>query len=201
MRKLLKNYFLPGLLFFVPISITIYVIVKTVSALDKVFLLLPPRFRPEAVLHVRVPGLGLFFTFLIILFVGVIARSYIGNRMIGFFEGMVDRIPLVGMIHARLKDFLQAIIGERSKHFRSVVVAEFPRKGMYSLGFVTNATEPSFYKGEGSPEKLLVFFPTTPNPTTGFIVALPKDEVRFVDISVEDAFKFLLTAGTVFKEK
>ncbi len=196
----IKKYIFPGILFFVPVFITIYVIVKTVSAMDRIFLLLPQRFRPEAFLHVKIPGLGVFFTFLMIFIAGVVARSYVGMKLINLFESIMDRIPLVGLIHATLKDFLQAVLGEKSEHFRHVVVAEFPRKGMYSIGFVTNLEEPKFY-GEESGEKILVFFPTTPNPTTGFIVAVPRSEVRFIDMTVEEAFRFLLTAGTVAKGK
>ncbi len=201
MRRFIKNYFFPGLLFFVPLAITIYVIVKTVITLDRIFLLLPPKFRPENLLPIKIPGLGVIFTFFVIFVTGAFARSYIGSKIMGFFEDSVNRIPLIGAIHGTLRDFLQAILGEHSKHFRYVVAAEFPRKGMYSIGFVTRTIKAEFYGEEKEKEKVIVFFPTTPNPTSGFIVALPIDEVKFLDISVEDAFKFILTAGTVIREK
>ncbi len=199
MRNLIKNYFFPGLLFFVPLVITVYVIVKTVTTVDKIFLLLPPQYRPENILPTKIPGLGLVVTFIVILCIGVLAKSYIGSRIMGFFENLVKKIPLVGAIHSTLKDFLQAILGEQSKHFRHVVAAEFPRKGMYSIGFLTAEVPSSFYDEEGE-EKLVIFIPTTPNPTSGFLVAIPKKDVKFLDISVEDAFKFILTAGTTVKE-
>jgi len=191
LRTILKNYFLTGLLVILPIFITAYVLWFLIRAMDVVLRYIPPHYLPY-----KVPGLGLILAVILILLVGVLTRNFVGKKVVQFWENMVDRIPLVRIIYTGVKQFLEAFFMQKSDSFKRVALLEYPRKGIYVLGFITGVS-----KGEvqvkTNKKMINVFVPTTPNPTSGFYVLVPEDELIILGMSVEDAFKLLISGGIV----
>ena len=151
-----------------------------------------PEWLPKS--NERPPGLGVITAITLILLLGLATRSYFGARFIGFYEKMLLRVPVLSSIYGAVKELLEMLVSRNDGAFQKVVLVEWPRKGLYSVGFQTGR---SFVKVEGEGELVNVFLPTTPNPTTGFFFMLPKDRVVFTDLTVEQGFKLLMSAGLV----
>jgi uncharacterized membrane protein len=195
-RTILKNYFLTGLLVILPIFITGYVIWFLIKAMDAVLKYIPTKYLPETYINIYIPGLGLILVVVLILVVGVLARNIAGRRVLQFWDNMVDRIPLARIIYSSVKQLLQAFLFQNSDAFQRVALIEYPRRGIYVLGFITGES-----RGEAQEKtnrKMInVFIPTTPNPTSGFYVLVPEEDLTVLDMSVEDAFKLLISGGIV----
>jgi len=199
-----RRYFLAGLLAFAPIGITLWAIAWIVRRLDN--LLLPPVVDwlfPGVEQPIELPPLvGALFTFLVILLSGVIVRHFFGNELIRGWERLLLRVPVARSIYAGVKQLFEAIIaGGRTTSFNTVVLVEYPRKGVWALAFTTGNSGGPLQ--DAFPERTMVncFFPTTPNPTSGFYLLVPEEEIREVDLSVEDAFKVIMSAGLVTPDK
>lgn len=196
LRTIIKNYFLTGLLVILPIFITVYVIWNLIKAMDVFLKYIPAKYLPETYIDIYIPGLGLILVIILILAVGLLTRNIVGSKVVQFWEDMVDRIPLARIIYAGVKQFLEAFFLQKSDAFKKVALLEYPRKGIYVLGFITGES-----KGEAQ-EKINkkmtnVFVPTTPNPTSGFYILIPEDELTILNMSVEEAFKLLISGGIV----
>jgi uncharacterized membrane protein len=194
-RKI-RNYLIGGLLIWIPIMITVWVVRFLSSILDSSLVLLPPSWRPEAVFGTYVPGVGVVLSLLLLFVTGVVVKNLFGGRMVAGIESLVRRIPVIGPVYSGAKTFSETVLTDQGKSFKQVVIVEFPRKGVYSLGFITSH-DLEEAQAKTAQEVTCVFVPTTPNPTTGFLVLLPKDEVIHMDMSVDEAFKMLLTLGVV----
>jgi uncharacterized membrane protein len=191
-----RNYLIGGLLIWIPIMITVWVVRFVSGILDSSLVLLPPSWRPEAVFGTYVPGVGIVLSLLLLLLTGVLAKNLFGGQMVAGLESLVRRIPVVGSVYGGAKTFSETVLTDKGKSFKQVVMVEFPRSGIYGIGFITSHDlEEAQAKTEQ--EVTCVFVPTTPNPTTGFIVLVPKDEVTYMDMTVDEAFKMLLTLGVV----
>lgn len=199
MKRTLKRYFITGLLIVVPLGLTFYVLALIVGLMDAMLTYLPKPLQPDTYLPFHIPGLGIIFTVLTILLVGLLATNLLGKRLISAGEGFLDKIPFLRSIYNSTKQFLEAFLSKEHQGFRRVVLIEFPRKGLYSLGFVTGVT-----KGEvqdKTQERVInVFLPTTPNPTTGYYLLVPERDVIPLEMTVEDAFKLIITGGMVSPE-
>ena len=202
LRHALWRYFSAGILFFAPIGITIWAIGSIIIWLDNLLL---PR-----VLKLVIPGLdeppplplvGMLFTFLVIILLGIVARHLFGGELVRISEQLLARVPVARNIYGGIKQLLEAIfaVDQRSR-FSRVVLVEYPRKGIYALAFTTG---PARGVVQDVTQKRMIncFLPTTPNPTSGFYLLVPDDEVVSVDISVEDAFKLVMSAGLVTPEE
>ena len=199
MKKSLKRYFITGLLIVVPLSLTIYVFTLVVRLMDSFLLLLPPQYRPEAYLPFTVPGLGLVITVLAIFLIGVVGANFFGRKLVGIGEAILERIPILRAIYKASKQFLETFFAKDGDGFRRVILFEYPRKGLYTLAFVTGKCRGEL--GKNVPEDALnIFVPTTPNPTSGFYLMVPEKDVTPLSLSVEDAFKVIMTAGMVIPE-
>jgi len=194
-RKL-RNYMIGGLLIWIPIMITVWVVRFLSGILDNSLVLLPPSWRPEAVFGTYVPGLGIVLSLLLLFFTGVLVKNLFGGQMVAGLESLVRRIPVVGAVYAGAKTFSETVLTDKGTSFKQVLIVEFPRKGAWSIGFLTaeNLEEVRARTGE---DMISVFVPTTPNPTTGFIIVVKRSEVVFLDMSVDEAFKMILTLGVV----
>ncbi|NLN16085.1 MAG: DUF502 domain-containing protein [Firmicutes bacterium] len=148
----------------------------------------------------RVPGLGALLSLLLVLGVGVIGANVLGRRMIEFGESLLLRLPLVRTVYTSIKQLLMGFVLDNKDAFQQVVLVEYPRPGMYSLAFVTRQGAP-WYQGEGSEELYSIFIPTTPNPTSGYMLLVPREQVEFVDLSVEDALKMIISGGLISPNK
>lgn len=194
--KVLRNYLIGGLLVWIPIMITVWVVRFLTRILDNSLVLLPPPWRPEAVFGTYVPGLGVVLSLLLLFLTGVLVKNLFGGRIVAGLESLIQRVPVIGGVYSGAKTFSETVLTDKGKSFKQVVMVEFPRKGIYSIGFITSH---ELEEAQAKTEQVVtcVFVPTTPNPTTGFIVLVPKDEVVIMDMTVDEAFKMLLTLGVV----
>lgn len=194
--RLLRKYFIAGLLVWLPLAATVIVIKLLIELLNKTILLFPPELQPETLFGVSIPGFGIIIGILILVLTGVFAANLFGRKLVGFWEAILGRIPLVRTIYSSVKQVLETLFSSNSESFRRVVLIEYPRKEIWSLGFQTN--EALTAAREASEKDLVsVFVPTTPNPTSGFIVMLPAEDITQLDISVEDGFKFIISMGVI----
>jgi uncharacterized membrane protein len=194
-RKI-RNYLIGGLLIWIPILITFWVLRFLSGILDQSLLLLPPSWRPEALFGTYVPGVGIVLSLLLLFFTGVLVKNLFGGQMVAGLESLVRRIPVIGSVYGGAKTFSETVLTDKGKSFKQVVMVEFPRKGAFSIGFITSH-DLEEAQAKTAQEVTCVFVPTTPNPTTGFLVLVPKDEVTYMDMTVDEAFKMLLTLGVV----
>jgi uncharacterized membrane protein len=193
-----RRYFVAGVVFFAPIGVTIWAIGSIIVWLDN--LLLPHLLKfliPGMEEPVRLPILGMLFTFFVIILLGVIARHLLGHEFVKVWERLLSGVPIARSIYSGVKQLFEAIFaaGPRTQ-FRRVVLIEYPRRGVYALAFTTG---PARGVVQEATEKRMIncFLPTTPNPTSGFYLLIPEDEVQETNMSVEDAFKLVMSAGLV----
>lgn len=197
----LKNDLIAGLLVVIPLATTIW-LATTVSRFVLAFLTsIPKQFNPFNTLNPLLQelinvGVGLLVPLLAILLIGLMARNIVGRWLLEFGEGTLQRIPLAGSVYKTLKQLLETVLRDNSTRFRRVVLVEYPREGLFALGFVTGVLGSSIAGGFDQP-MLSVFIPTAPNPTTGWYAVVPESSVRDLDLSVEDAFRTIISAGIV----
>lgn len=185
--KKLGSLFLAGLAALLPLALSIYLIWWLFVRIDGI---LAPVIQTITGHHL--PGLGFLITILLILFIGLMATSLIGNRLMHFWEGLLLKTPLLGRLYSSIKRIVGAVLSPNKTAFRQVVMLEYPRKGLYVLGFITNE---NFYLMDE--ENYCVFVPTTPNPTSGFFMVAPRDQVQILDMPVEQAMELIISAGMV----
>jgi uncharacterized membrane protein len=176
------------------------VIRLVLNILDNTLLLLPEDLRPAELLGVHIPGFGLVLALVILLLTGMLAANLFGRRLVELWEAILTRIPLVNTIYISTKQVAKTLLESDSRSFRHVVVIEYPRRGICSLGFQTGQ---ALYGADRITRDPLVtvFVPTTPNPTSGFIVMVPEKDVYKLDISVEDAFKYIISLGVIVPDR
>lgn len=196
MGVLLRRYVIAGLLVWVPLVITVVVIRALVGFMDQSLLLLPPEWRPEALLGYPIPGLGLVLTVTIVFVTGLLAANIFGRRIVSAWESLLARIPLVRSIYSAVKQVAETLFAANGEAFRKVLLIEYPRRGIWTLAFQTGtATQEIQQRTEA--EVITVFVPTTPNPTSGFIMMLPRNEVMELSMTVEEALKLVVSLGVV----
>jgi len=195
----LRRYFVAGLLFWVPIAVTVLILGLLVEFLDRTLLLLPLKYRPEALLGFAVPGLGVLLAVVVVLLTGIVVANLLGRRLLQFWEALLSRIPLVRSIYSAAKQVMETMVSGNGKSFREVVMIEYPRKGLWTLAFVTGDAMPQAKQRVGE-ELINIYVPTTPNPTSGFFLMIPEKEVMRLDLSVEDGFKLILSTGVLLPQ-
>ena len=192
----LRKYIIAGLLVWLPLLITVAIIKFVVDLLDGTVLLLPPEYRPEAVLGFSVPGFGIVLAVVILIVTGMFAANLLGRRLVQVWEAALGRIPLVRNIYNSVKQIATTLLATQSKSFRKVVLIEYPRKDSWCIGFLVNERVDTDEAITG--RKLQsIYLPTTPNPTSGFNLLLPAEEIIELDMSVEDGFKFIISMGVI----
>ena len=194
--RALRNYLIAGLLIWIPIMVTVWVVRFLSGILDQSLVLLPPGWRPEAIFGRYIPGPGIVLSLALLLATGALVRNLFGRQMVAGLESLVRRIPVVGAVYGGAKTFSETVLSDKGGSFKKVVLVEFPRKGIYSVGFITSE-ELQEVQARTAQVVTCVFVPTTPNPTTGFIVMVPQEDVTHLDMTVDEAFKMLLTLGVV----
>ncbi|HYA37824.1 MAG TPA: DUF502 domain-containing protein [Candidatus Methylomirabilis sp.] len=199
MMAALRRYLVAGLLVWVPVGVTLLIVGFLVDLMDQTLLLLPASIQPENLLGFRIPGLGLVLTGIVVLATGVIVTNLFGMQLITIGEKLLQRIPLVRSIYAAVKQVTESMFSS-GKSFRKVVLVEYPRKGMWSLAFQTGSGAEEIRDKTGQ-DVTNVFIPTTPNPTSGFFLMVPRAEVVELDMSIDDGLKMLLSVGVVVPEK
>lgn len=194
----LRRYIVAGLLLWVPLGITLLVVSMLVGWMDQSMRLIPWQYRPEQLLGFEIPGLGVLLSLLIVFVTGVIVANFFGRRLIALWESLLARIPLVRSIYSSAKQLAETVFSKHGNSFRKVLLVEFPRKGLWTLAFLTSTDqgEAQHKAGDGQ-EVLNVYIPTTPNPTGGYFVMVPACDVRELDMSVDDGLKMLISMGAV----
>ena len=192
----LRRYLVTGLILWVPIGITIWVLTLIVSTLDKTLLLIPEQYRPETVLGFAIPGLGVLLTLVVLLITGIAARNFIGQQLIKGWDRILRRIPVVKSIYSGVKQVSDTLFSDSGLAFRKALLIEFPHQGSYTIAFMTGT--PSGELVTRLPgEHVSVYVPTTPNPTSGYFLLLPKSRTQELDMSVDDALKYIVSMGVV----
>jgi uncharacterized membrane protein len=192
----MKRYLIAGLLVWVPLGITIWVLHSLVSTLDQTLLLLPESVRPERLLGLRIPGFGVLMAFAILLGTGVFAANFFGARLIRFWEGLLGRIPFVKSIYSAVKQVSDTLFSDTGNAFRKAVLVEFPHEHSWTIAFLTGSPSPAVTRHLDG-EYLSVYVPTTPNPTSGYFIMVPRSRTRDLDMSVDDALKYIISMGVV----
>ncbi len=196
----LRGYFIAGILVTAPISITIYLTWTFLIFVDTtVARLIPPEYNPNNYLPFSLPGLGLVIACAFFILVGWFARNFLGRMTIRVSEYLLDKMPVVRSLYGALKQIFETVMASQSDAFRDVVIFEYPRKDSWTIGFVTGVT-----KGEiqdlTDDEVVNVYVPTTPNPTSGFLLFIPKKDLVYISMSVEDAIKMIVSGGIITPE-
>lgn len=194
--KRIRRYLVAGILVWAPLAVTYLLINFAVSIMDRTLLLLPQQYRPETLLGVDIPGLGVILTLVVLLLTGILAANFVGRAFVGGWESVLNRIPVVRAIYSAAKNFAEMVFSDSSQSFKNVLLIEYPRKGLYSLAFQT-ATELGEVQGRTGNEVVCCFVPTTPNPTSGFIIIVPKKDIITLDMEVDEALKMIISLGVV----
>jgi uncharacterized membrane protein len=193
--RTLRRYLVAGILVWLPILVVIWVILFLVALTDRTLLLVPHAYRPEALFGFALPGLGALLAFVIVLITGLLVTNLIGRHLVEYWEGLLQRVPLVRSIYSSVKGLAESVFSQESA-FRKVVLIPYPRAGVWSIGFLTAENLGEISAKTGVPS-VCVFIPTTPNPTSGFIVFLPRTEVIELSMNVDAAMKMIVTLGVV----
>jgi len=191
-----RRYLVAGLLVWLPIVVTIFVLKFLVGLMDQTLLFVPAQWRPEAVLGFGIPGLGLVLAVIVLLGTGVAVTNLVGRQLVSWWEDLMKRIPFVRSIYSGAKTFTETVFTPKGQAFKRVLLVQYPRKGIWTLGFQSgdDVVEAAHHAGH---DLMCVFVPTTPNPTSGFIIMVPKEEVVALDMSVDDAMRWVFTLGVV----
>jgi uncharacterized membrane protein len=195
MMAAVRRYLVAGLLIWVPLGVTLLIVKFLVDLIDQTLLLLPVSIQPEHLLGFRIPGLGLVLTAVIVLVTGIVVTNLFGKQLFTIGEQLLRRIPVVRSIYGAVKQVTESMFSS-GKSFRKVVLVEYPRKGMWTLAFQTGSGSPEIREKTGR-DITSVFIPTTPNPTSGFFLMAPSEDVIELDMSVDDGLKMLLSVGVV----
>jgi len=187
----LRNYFLAGIVVLVPIGFTLYLTIFLIKISSK---LLPSEINPNSYLPFSIPGLEILLSVVIIIIVGGISLSFFGKRIVSLINDVFKKIPILRTIYSAIGQMTQSFTST-GKDKKSVVLVEYPKKGSWAVGFATKENEGEISK-KVNKQMINVFVPTTPNPTSGFLLMYPKDEVIYLDMSFEEASKFIVSAGT-----
>jgi uncharacterized membrane protein len=194
--KRLRRYIVAGILVWLPIGVTVFLLRILVGMLDRSLLLIPEQYRPEEIIGFAIPGLGLVLTLLILLVTGVLAANIVGRSMVGMWESVLERIPVVRSVYSAAKNFAEIVFSDSSQSFKKVLLIQYPRKGLYSLAFQTSS-QLGEVQGRTGEEVICVFVPTTPNPTSGVIIIVPRKDVIELDMDVDEALKMIISLGVV----
>ncbi|TCT12539.1 putative membrane protein [Tepidamorphus gemmatus] len=196
----LRNYFLTGLVIAAPLSITIYITWSFIGWVDAwVKPWIPERYNPDHYLPFTVPGFGLIVAVLALIFLGAATANLFGRTIVAYGEMMLDRMPLVRSIYRGLKQIFETVLSQTGNSFQKVGLIEYPRAGLWAIVFVATETKGELVHKAGGEETdlLSVFLPTTPNPTSGFLLFVPRKDVQILDMSVEDGAKLVISGGLV----
>ncbi len=195
----MKRYLIAGLLVWVPLGVTVMVIKLLVGLMDRSLLLLPEPYRPDNLLGFHVPGLGVVLTTIIVLVTGMVVANLFGRKLVKLWESVLAQIPLVRTIYTGVKQVLETVFSSNGQSFRKVLLVEYPRRGLWTLAFQSSTTSGEAQTKTGR-AVVNVFIPTTPNPTSGFFIMVPSDDVVELDMSVDDGLKMIISAGVVVPE-
>ena len=202
--KSLRRYLVAGILVWVPLAVTYLLLKFAVNLMDRTLKWIPADYQPGVILQqifqtddpVVIPGLGVILTLLVLILTGVLAANFVGRAFVGGWESLMHRIPIVRSIYSGAKNFAEMVFSDSSQSFKNVLLIEYPRKGLYSLAFQTSSNLGEV-QGRTGEDVVCCFVPTTPNPTSGFIIIVPKRDITVLDMEVDEALKMIISLGVV----
>ncbi len=194
--KRLQRYLVAGILVWVPLAVTFALVYLAVDITDNTLLLIPEQYRPDSLLGFHIPGLGVILALIVLLVTGVLAANFVGRALVSGWESLLERIPFVRAVYSAAKKFSEIVFSDSSESFKKVLLIEYPRKGLYSLAFQT-ATDLGEVQARTGEDVVCCFVPTTPNPTSGLIIIVPKKDVTELDMEIDEALKMIISLGVV----
>ena len=197
----IRSWFFTGMLVITPLLLTIYVVWTFITFVDNLIVpIVPKNYQPSNFIPFALPGLGLIIVFVVTTFIGSLAKGLFGRTLIKLWENILNRMPVVRSVYNAIKQILETIMASQSDAFRQAVLVEYPRKNIWAIGFVTGSAKGEV--GKIIKNKLInVFMPTTPNPTSGFLLFFPEEDLIYLKMSVEDALKLVVSGGMVVPSK
>jgi len=192
----MRKYLVTGLLIWIPLVITLWVLNLIVTTMDQSLLLLPEEWHPHTILGRDIPGIGMLLTVLIVLVTGLLARNFIGERLVVYWERLLGRIPIVRSIYSSVKQVSDTILSPNGQAFRRAMLVQYPRPGVWTIAFQTG-TPAAEIRRHVATDMLSVYVPTTPNPTSGFFLMVPRAETIELNMSVDEALKYVVSMGVV----
>ncbi|HAB47308.1 MAG: DUF502 domain-containing protein [Betaproteobacteria bacterium] len=193
---MLKKYFIAGLLVWLPLIITIWIIELVVGTLDRTIDLLPPQLQPQGLFGFSIYGAGAVFALAIILLTGLLAANFLGARIVRVWESLLNRIPVVRSIYAAVKQVSDTVFADNGQAFRKALLVQYPRMGVWTIAFQTGRPSAEL-ESHLHDNMISVYVPTTPNPTSGFFLVMDRHEVIELEMSVDDALKYVVSMGVV----
>jgi uncharacterized membrane protein len=195
----MRKYFITGLLILVPLAITIWVLNLIIGTMDQSLLLLPERWRPEAVVGFHIPGLGTILTLLVIFLTGLATRNFVGKRIVWAWEALLIRIPVVRSIYSSVKQVSDTLFSSSGNAFRKALLVQYPREGSWTIGFLTGVPGGDV-RNHLQGDYVSLYIPTTPNPTSGFFLMVPRADTIELEMNVDEALKYIVSMGVVAPE-
>ncbi len=196
----LRASFLTGLVVAAPIGITLYLTITFINFVDRmVEQVIPPQYNPETYLPFSIPGLGVVTVVLVITLLGALTANLFGHAILGFFGRLINRVPVVNTVYGALKQIFETVLSKSHQSFQQVGLVEYPRKGLWALCFIATGTRGEISHRVGE-ELVSVFLPTTPNPTSGFLLFVPRQDIKVLDMTVEEGAKMVISGGLVVPE-
>ena len=195
----MRKYFVTGLLVLVPLAITLWVLNLIIGTLDQSVLLLPARWRPAVLIGLDIPGMGALVTVVFVFVVGLLTRNFIGKQIVHVWEKLLTRIPIVSSIYSSVKQVSDTLFSSSGNAFRKAVLVQYPREGSWTIAFLTG-TPGGDVKNHLAGDYISVYVPTTPNPTSGFFLMMPRADAIELDMSVDEALKYIVSMGVVAPE-
>ncbi|HYD79242.1 MAG TPA: DUF502 domain-containing protein [Paucimonas sp.] len=195
----MRKYFVTGLLILVPLAITAWVLKTIIGAMDQSLLLLPAQWRPEALFGFNVPGIGTVLTLLIVLLTGVATRNFIGKQVVHLWESLLVRIPIVKSIYSSVKQVSDTLFSSSGNAFRKALLVQYPHQGAWTIAFLTG-TPGGDVRNHLAGDYVSVYVPTTPNPTSGFFLMMRRTDTIELDMTVDEALKYIVSMGVVAPE-
>jgi len=192
----MKKYFITGLLVLVPLFITVWVLSSIIGMMDQSLLLLPVSWRPKAQIGLEIPGMGAILTLLIIFVTGVIATNFFGQQLILVWESLLARVPVVKSIYASVKQVSDTLFSDSGNAFRQAVLVQFPREGSWTIAFITG-TPGGDVANHLDGDYVSVYVPTTPNPTGGYFLMMPRADIKPLEMTIDAALKYIISMGVV----
>ncbi|RXZ43370.1 DUF502 domain-containing protein [Crenobacter cavernae] len=196
-KMTLKGYLVTGLLIWLPVAVTLWVLNLIVGSLDQTLNLLPDAWRPERLFGFAIPGLGVLLAVLILLGTGMLAANVLGQRLIDFWDALLSRIPVVKSIYSSVKQVSDTLLSDSGQAFRKALLVRFPHQDAWTVAFQTGAPASQVREHLNGDEFVSVYVPTTPNPTSGYFVMVKKADTRELDMSVDEALKYVISMGVV----
>jgi uncharacterized membrane protein len=195
----MRKYFITGLLILVPLAITLWVLNLIIGTMDQSLLLLPEKWRPEAMFGFRIPGFGTILTLVAIFLTGLATRNFVGKKLVWIWELFLTRIPVAGFIYSSVKQVSDTLFSSSGNAFRKALLVQYPRQGSWTIAFLTGVPGGDV-KNHLQGDYVSIYVPTTPNPTSGFFLMVPRAETIELDMSVDEALKYIVSMGVVTPE-